>query len=59
MAERIPRRWPLRRLAASESAATAIEYGLIAGMIALAVAAVLPDLGSRVQALFASVAGML
>jgi pilus assembly protein Flp/PilA len=35
----------LRRLLANERAATAIEYGLIAGLIAVAISAALSQLG--------------
>ncbi len=42
----------LRRLFADESGATAIEYGLIAGLVAVAIIAALSYLGGELQGLF-------
>ena len=39
-----------------ESGATAIEYGLIAGLVAVAIIAALTALGSSLDGLFSSVA---
>lgn len=46
---------PLRRLFGSDSAATAIEYCLIAGLIALAIAGTLPQIGANLVAIFARI----
>jgi pilus assembly protein Flp/PilA len=46
---------PIARFIADGSGATAIEYSLIAGAIAVAVAAVVFVLGSSVNSLFTSV----
>lgn len=45
-----------RRLIQDESGATAIEYGLIAGLVAVAIIAALTALGGSLQNLFTSVA---
>jgi pilus assembly protein Flp/PilA len=45
----------LRRFLADESAATAIEYGLIAAGISLAIIAVITSLGSKLNAKFTSI----
>lgn len=42
----------IRRLFADESGATAIEYGLIAGLVAVAIIAALSYLGGELQSLF-------
>lgn len=42
----------LRALWQDESGATAIEYGLIAALVAVAIIAVLGVLGERLQAMF-------
>ena len=42
----------IRRLLADESGATAIEYGLIAGLVAVAIIAALSYLGGELQGLF-------
>ena len=44
----------LRKFLRDESGATAIEYGLIAGLIALAIIAALGMTGERLVALFES-----
>jgi len=46
----------MRRLIHDESGATAIEYGLIAGLVAVAIIAALTALGGSLQNLFSSVA---
>ncbi len=45
----------IRRLLADESGATAIEYGLIAAGIALAIIAVVNGLGARLDTKFTSI----
>ena len=45
----------LKRFAADESGATAIEYGLIAAGIAVAIIAVVGQLGSKLNTTFSSV----
>jgi pilus assembly protein Flp/PilA len=45
----------LKRLFADESAATAIEYGLIAAGIALAIIAAVNGLGTNLNTVFSSV----
>jgi pilus assembly protein Flp/PilA len=47
---------PLRRFQRDEKAATAIEYAIIAGGIAVAVAGTVMALGTKVSGLFESVA---
>ncbi len=47
------------RFAKNESGATAIEYGLIASLIAVAIITVLSTLGGKVSGAFASVAGAI
>ena len=42
----------IRRLIADESGATAIEYGLIAGLVAVAIIAALGFLGEQLSGLF-------
>jgi len=42
-----------------ESGATAIEYGLIAALVAVAIAAVLPTLGNKLSNTFQSVSDKL
>jgi pilus assembly protein Flp/PilA len=53
MAERI------RRFIRDENAATAIEYGLIAAGIAVAIIAVVQGLGTNLNTTFTSVSGAL
>jgi pilus assembly protein Flp/PilA len=48
-----------KRFASDESGATAIEYGLIAALIAVVVIATLTTLGSRLNAKFAAISGNL
>jgi pilus assembly protein Flp/PilA len=45
----------IRRFLADESGATAIEYGLIAAGIALAIIAVVNGIGSKLNTKFASI----
>lgn len=47
------------RFAKNESGATAIEYGLIASLIAIAIIAGARALGSKLSTTFANVAGNL
>ena len=47
------------RFAKDESGATAIEYGLIAALIAVAIIAILATLGSNLQHTFSSVSASL
>jgi pilus assembly protein Flp/PilA len=48
---RLPARWPLglHRLAADERGATAIEYGLIAALIALTIFATISSVGQGIK----------
>jgi pilus assembly protein Flp/PilA len=47
------------RFMKDESGATAIEYGLIAALVAVAIAAVLPLLGGKLSNTFGNVANNL
>jgi pilus assembly protein Flp/PilA len=49
----------LKRLVSDESGATAIEYGLIAALIAVAIIAAAGTVGTNLKATFTSVAGSL
>ncbi|WP_441235691.1 Flp family type IVb pilin [Bradyrhizobium sp. 930_D9_N1_4] len=49
----------IRRFLADESGATAIEYGLIAAGIALAIIAVINNLGSSLKGKFGSISSSL
>jgi len=49
----------LARFAANQSGATAIEYGLIAGLIAVVIIAALTTLGTRLSSQFNAVAANL
>lgn len=49
----------LRRFAADESGATAIEYSLLSGGIALVIVAAITALGNTTLAKYTSVAGVL
>jgi pilus assembly protein Flp/PilA len=49
----------LNRLCNDQSGATAIEYGLIAAGIAVAIIAVLESLGTNLNTTFSSVSGAL
>jgi pilus assembly protein Flp/PilA len=49
----------LKRFIADESAATAIEYGLIAAGIAVAIITVVGTLGTKLNTVFTSVATAL
>lgn len=55
---RIDPRAKIRRLLRACEGATAIEYAIIAGGIAVAIAAVVTTLGSRVNAMFTAVNGI-
>lgn len=45
----------MRRLSADRSGATAIEYGLIAAFVALAIVATLPSIKKNLSSVFGSV----
>ncbi len=49
----------IRKFAADTSGATAIEYGLIAGGIAIAIVVAVGLLGTKLDAVFTSIAGKL
>jgi pilus assembly protein Flp/PilA len=49
----------IARFLTNESGATAIEYGLIAALVAVAIAAVLPLLGGKLSNTFGNVANNL
>ena len=49
----------LRAFVSNESGATAIEYALIASLIAVALVTVLTSLGTRLSSEFAEVSGVL
>ena len=51
--------WKLRAFLKDESAATAIEYGLIASGIAVAIITVTKGLGSKLNTTFTSVSSAL
>lgn len=46
----------LRRFAADETAATAIEYGLIAGLIAVVIISSVKTVGTRISTKFNAIA---
>ncbi len=46
----------IKRLIQDESGATAIEYGLIAGLVAVAIIAALTALGTSLDGLFTEIA---
>jgi pilus assembly protein Flp/PilA len=50
---------PLRKLLKDESGATAIEYGLLAALISVAIIAILPTLGQNLLATFTAVSDEL
>jgi pilus assembly protein Flp/PilA len=49
----------IRRFIRDEEAATAIEYALIAGLIAVAIAATVGPLGEKIATLFTTIASKL
>lgn len=49
----------LDNFARDESGATAIEYGLIAGLISVVIAASVTDIGTHLQSVFNAIAGKL
>jgi pilus assembly protein Flp/PilA len=50
---------PLRKLLKDESGATAIEYGLIAALVSVAIIAILGTLGQNLLATFTTVSDSL
>ena len=48
-----------KRFAADQSGATAIEYGLIAGLISVVIIGALTQLGTKLNAKFTSIGGAL
>ena len=52
-------RFSLRRLAKNEQGATAIEYGLIAALIAVVIIAAVTSVGTNLNATFTTVASGL
>ena len=50
---------PLRRLVSDGSGITAIEYGLIAALIAMGIVAAVGLLGTSLSSIFSSVSGSL
>lgn len=49
----------MKRFAADESGATAIEYGMIAALIAVAIIATLQTIGTKLNAAFVSISSRL
>lgn len=49
----------IKKFAANESGATAIEYGLIAALIAVAAIAAMTTLGNKLNSTFSNVAASL
>ena len=49
----------MKRFAQDESGATAIEYGLIAGLISVVIIAVLGQIGTRLNAKFTTISNGL
>ena len=49
----------LRRFAADEAGATAIEYALIGSLIAVALVTILTNLGTRLSTEFSTISGAL
>ena len=49
----------LNRFAKDESGATAIEYGLIAGLISVVILGVLSTIGTRLNTKFTAISGSL
>jgi len=45
----------LARFVKDESGATAIEYGLIAGLISIAIVTILPVLGNNLEQIFSKI----
>ena len=52
-------RFSLRRLSKDEEGATAIEYGLIAALIAVVIIAAVTSVGTNLNSTFSKVAGKL
>ncbi len=55
----VPMRYLVSRFVKDESAATAIEYGLLAAGISLAIIAVVSGLGTQLNTVFGSVSSQL
>ena len=49
----------IRRFLADESGATAIEYGLIAALIAVVIISAISSVGTKLSSTFATVSGRL
>lgn len=49
----------IQRFASDVSGATAIEYGLIAGLISIVIVAVLGNIGTKLNAKFANISNKL
>jgi pilus assembly protein Flp/PilA len=49
----------LRKVARDETGATAIEYGLIAGLIAVVIIGAITTVGSNLSGVFTNIAGNL
>jgi pilus assembly protein Flp/PilA len=49
----------LKKLVANETGATAIEYGLIAALLSVAVIAALTNVSSQLQTVFSEISGTL
>jgi pilus assembly protein Flp/PilA len=49
----------IKKFVANESGATAIEYGLIASLIAVAIIVAITSVGTKLQGVFNEVAGNL
>jgi pilus assembly protein Flp/PilA len=57
--EPIPMKDIIARFAKDESGATAIEYGLVAAGISVAIIAVIQGLGNNIKTAFSSLSGVL
>jgi pilus assembly protein Flp/PilA len=57
--KRILRKWGIRRAIAPESGVTAIEYGLIAALVAIVIIGAVTTIGLNLSAVFTGVSGSL